>query len=428
MSKVIEYEQQIAGALLVNQSWHQNVDLQPGDFLDSTSAIIFEEISRCQAESVAADVFIIADRLQSRTGQNYEQICLKLAGKAVPTEESLKTYSDVVKKQSCIRKAQAIMHEALTRLSEGEDLAIDSAISNLMAIDKGQKKYEWTMVEAAQKAVLEIEAAYNGKEKGIGIKTGLAEFDEKMGGYHKSDLIIVAARPAMGKTTVVMNQMIGSGVRAGFFSSEQGHSQIAQRGIAISGSVPVHNMRNGQLTDDHWSGLMAGVHQLKQVNCLINDNPTITIQEIQRQARKWVQQDGIEIVFVDYAQRIKSANNHMNKLSLMNEVIPALKSLARELDIPVVALAQVKRAVEERSDKRPMMGDIAEASIMEAEADQVITLYRDEVYNQESDQKGVIEFLIEKNRHGPTGRVKAAWRGDCLQVRDLTHSNWSAQQ
>lgn len=429
MSKIIQYEQQIAGALLINQSWHQYVELQPADFLDETSAMIFEEIGRCHAENMATDVFIIADRLQNRTGQNYENLCLNLASKALPTEESLKTYAGAVKKQAGIRKAQAIMHDALNGLLEGNDSAIDLAISELMAIDKGQDKYEWTMHEAVKVAVEQIDYAYNNKDGGlIGLPTGLEDINQKMGGLHRSDLIIIGARPAMGKTAVMLNLMIGSGVRCGVFSSEQGHDQIAQRAIAITGGVPVHAMRTGQLNDDHWSALMAGTKLLVDTNCIINDNPVITIQDIQRQSRKWVRQDGVQMIFVDYAQRVRSVNNHRDLLTLMGEVIPSLKSLARELNIPVVVLAQVKREVESRSDKRPLMGDLSDASIMEKEADQIIMLYRDEVYNPDTELKGVIELLYEKNRHGPTGKICASWQGETLRIRNLSPDSFKPQQ
>lgn len=426
MSNVIQFERQIAGALLANPSWYQSAQITPADFMDEASAMVFEEVGRCLAENIAADLFIIIDRLNNRTGRDHTDSCLLMARDAAPSEETLKTRSEVVKKQSGIRKAQAIAHELLNQLSEGNDQAIDSTISELMAIDKGQDKYEWTMHEAVVKAVEQIDYAYNNKDGGlIGLPTGLEDINQKMGGLHKSDLIILAGRPATGKTAAALNMMIGSGVRCGVFSSEQGHDQIAQRAIAITGGVPVHAMRTGQLRDEHWSALMAGTKLLTDTNCIINDNPVITIQDIQRQSRKWVRQDGVRMIFVDYAQRIKSATRHRDITALMGEVIPSLKSLARELDIPVVVLAQVKREVESRSDKRPLMGDLSDASIMEKEADQIIMLYRDEVYNPDTDLKGVIELIYEKNRHGPTGKICASWHGETLRVRNLTQDHWS---
>ena len=390
--------------------------------------MIIEEIQRCASERVAYDIFIIANRLEERTGQSFIEICVNASANAAPSVDTLKTRLEVIKKKSNIRRAEYIMQNSIEMLRNGDDGAVDMAISNLMALDKGQQKYEWTMHEAAITAINQIEHAYKNQNNGlIGIPTGLKDINEQMGGFHKSDLIVIGARPAMGKTAIMLNMMIGSGVRCGVFSSEQGHDQIAQRAIAIKSGVPVHNMRTGRLEDEHWSAMTAGVASLINSNCIINDNPVVTIQDIQRQSRKWARQDGVKAIFIDYAQRIKSVSQYRDITQLMGEVVPSLKSLARELDIPVIVLAQVKRDVETRTNKRPLMGDLADASIFEKEADQIIMLYRDEVYNPDTEFKGIIELLYEKNRHGPTGGIRAAWIGSCLQVKDLAPDFYTKQ-
>lgn len=418
---ITEIEQQVIGGLIMSPSLARQIELENWHFSSEVYGKIYSEIQAMVTENLAYDVTTVADRLEKNTGLNYLPQCMDAARYATIKVDLAKHKADLIKKQALKRRAQMIVSEGQNLLANGEDTAVDFLISELMALDKGQDKYEWNMQEAAKAAVSKVEEAYKRHLDGgtVGTPTGLKDINEKMGGFHDSDLVIIGARPAMGKTAAAINMMIGSGVRAGFISSEQGHDQIGQRCLAIAGGVSMHNMRSGQMNDSDWSGMVGATERLLKTNSLINDNPSITIQELVRQARKWKHQDNIEILFVDYAQRIRSTRNHKNVTDVMGEVIPALKSLARELDIPVVSLAQVKREVESRNDKRPLMGDLSDASIIEKEADQIVMLYRDEVYNPETEQKGIIELLYEKNRHGPTGRIKAAWRGECLQVRDL---------
>lgn len=424
MSLEIELEQELIGGLIMSPSLAKQIEIEPWHLQTEICSMILQEIQALTAIGEPYDVIILANKLESKTGSNYLPICAQYASNGTTNVKVAKYKAEMIRKQARIRKAESILSEARQMIASKDENAVDFAISELMALDKGQDKYEWTMQEAASAAVKNVELAYERKNNGgtVGISTGLADINNKMGGFHNSDLIIIGGRPATGKTAVALNMMISSNVRAGVISSEQGHDQIGQRCLAIAGAVNTHNMRSGNMMDSDWSGMMAATERLLQANSLINDNPTITIQELARQARKWKHQDNIEILFVDYAQRIRSTRRHDNVTSIMGEVIPTLKDLARELEIPVVTLAQVRRDVDTRADKRPLKGDLADASIMEKEADQIIMLYRDEEYNPDSSEKGIIELNYEKNRHGPTGRIKAAWRGECLQVKDLTHN------
>jgi len=428
-SHILEIEQQLVGGLIMSPSLAKQIELESWHFSSEVYAKIFSEVQAAVTENLAYDVITIADRLEKNTGLNYLPQCAEAAAVATMKVDLAKHKASLIKKKALMRKAKSIISDGAFQIDQGNDGAVDYLISELMALDKGQDKYEWTMKEAANAAVANVELAYKRANEGgtVGIPTGLKDINEKMGGFHPSDLVIIGARPAVGKTAVSINMMIGSNVRAGFISSEQGHDQIGQRCLAVAGGVDMHNMRSGKMQDNDWSGMVAATERLLQTNSLINDNPSITIQELVRQARKWKHQDNIEILFVDYAQRIRSSRNHKNVTDVMGEVIPSLKSLARELNIPVVALAQVNREVDKRPDKRPLMGDLSDASIMEKEADQVIMLYRDEVYNPDSEKKGIIELNYEKNRHGPTGRISAAWLGNCLQVRDLAPDFYTQQ-
>jgi replicative DNA helicase len=242
-----------------------------------------------------------------------------------------------------------------------------------------------------------------------------------LGGLHGGDLVIVGARPAMGKTALMLN-MAASALMAGFpvgvFSGEQGVSQITQRLIAIQGRIPVMRMRNGSLIGEDWSKLSAAVASLKDRGMYIFDKPAPTLSDIVRRARSWHYNHGIKAIYLDYLQRVKITTK-APRHEAIGEIAAGLKELARELNIPVIALAQVNREVEKRVNKRPFMGDLKDSGTIEQEADQIFMLYRDEVYNEETKDKGLAEINIEKNRHGSTGRVDLAWRGEYLRFENL---------
>ena len=222
----------------------------------------------------------------------------------------------------------------------------------------------------------------------------------------------------MGKTAVMLNMALNSGSKVGIFSGEQGVSQVCQRMLATESSIGVMKMRSGKFEEDDYTRLNAGAIRIKEKpDMYFYDRPAPTINEIIRVARKWKFNHDIKAIYIDYVQRIKG-DMKLAKHERVGEIAKSLKELARELKIPVIALAQVNRAVEARPDRRPRMGDLKDSGDIEQEADVILTLYRDEVYNPETDNKGVIELIVEKNRHGGTGCIYAEWIGAFLQVKD----------
>lgn len=236
---------------------------------------------------------------------------------------------------------------------------------------------------------------------------------------HNRALYITESFIVTHNTALMLNLALGSDSRCGIISSEQGHDQLGLRCISIDGNVSSHNMRTGDLNDADWCKITASSSRLINKNIWINDKSSITIEEIQRKTREWVYKYDIEILFVDYIQRIKTTKQFPTKIAQVEEVTVGLKNLAKELGIPVVALAQVNRECEKRPNKRPHMGDVADASIIEKECDSMIILYRDEVYSDDSPDKGIAELDVVKNRHGPTGVIRAAWRADYLQFKNM---------
>jgi len=292
----------------------------------------------------------------------------------------------------------------------------DAAMRDLMVLTSTRTNYECSGFDAVNLAIERIEAIQAGGDPGI--KSGLSDLDSKLGGFHKTDLVVIAARASMGKTAFMLNLANNCGCSCGIISAEMSREQLGQRLVALNGSVSAHRMRQGNLHDDEWTRVAETPKIVEAKRITINDKPAISVDEIARQARQMVHGQGIGILFVDYIQRLTAEGR-----SLREEIIHTvrgLKTLARELYIPVVALAQVKREVDTRpGNKRPFMADIQESGAIEQEADQVLTLFRDEVYNPDTLDKRMMEIIVVKNRHGPTGTIKVAWQADYMRTSDL---------
>lgn len=409
----LEAEQAIIGAALISDGLLNDCDLNEGEFLNATHRAIWKVCRDIHGNKQSVDIVSVLSAMGSDNYKTYLMDCARNC----PSSANWQTYADHVRKYSRCAKASRLFRDGLVKAESGS-LDFDSLIKELMQIDKASEKYEYTIKEALGASIDHLEKVVKGEIKTI--PTGINRFDDLFGGLHNSDLVVIAGRPAMGKTAVSLNFAYNAGVPVGIISSEMKAEQLATRMISIVGRVHSHNLRNGKLTSDDWSKVTAATVALAGPNHIsINDQSVITISEIARQARKWKHSNGIQMLVVDYIQRIATEDKRMARHEHVGEVVRGLKSLAKELDIPVIALAQVRREVESRNDKRPHMGDIADSSEVEKEADVVVTLYRDEVYNDDSDQKGLIEYIVCKNRHGDTGAIRARWRPEYMLLENL---------
>ena len=414
--KALESEQALLGAAMLDDSWLTEAELSAADFLNEKNRIIWQSIERVFERREPVDLTTVHADMAAR---GYEWIAyLSEVLRNTPSSANWKGYQGALKRYGFKAQAVEILTDGLQGVHADES-AVDQVITGLMALNTPSRNYDKSAKEFLAEAAKNIEARYNGDIRAL--PTGIKSLDAMLGGLHDSDLVVVAARPAMGKTAVMLNMALSAGEAVGIISGEQGADQVGERLFSISGGVSVERMRRMDLDKLAWDSVFKTSQRLVSENRLfVNDHPAPEITMIQRQARKWKHTHNIKALFVDYIQRIKGGDAKTPKHERIGDIVRALKSLARELDIPVVALAQVARAVEARPDKRPHMGDISDSSEVEKEADQVITLYRDEVYNDCTMDKGIIEFLVCKNRHGATGFTRAAWRGEFLQVRDLT--------
>lgn len=347
--------------------------------------------------------------------------------RACITASTVPAYAAIVRENWRRREAAGIAQRLLSGARSGEDGAVDEAIGALLNLNATQTECEFTGKQALQMAMDTAEAAYNNGGKLPGITTGLRELDDILGGWHDSDLTIIGARPAMGKTALLVGLAEASseaGIPTGIISAEQPANQLGIRRLSLASNVGAAAVRAGKIEEEQWGRIAAGMSRAKDRPLWIYDRSAVTLDELVGVARKWKHSHGIGILFIDYAQRITVPG--VDRITEVSTIARGLKNLARNLQIPVVSLAQVKAAVDSRDDKRPNAGDLANSDELTREADQILMLYRDEVYARHGRevQRGIAEILIEKNRHGPTGFKQFAFMEQTMRFADLAREEF----
>jgi replicative DNA helicase len=318
-------------------------------------------------------------------------------------------------------EVSALLIEASDR---GDVMAMQEACDKIMSLGGETKNYDFSFSEmfdlTIQDALKQMEGGDQGK-----ISTGVADIDSQIGGFHNGDLIILAARPAMGKTALMINMALGAGEgkKVGIMSGEQPKVQIGYRAFAIESGLAIGDLRK-EMTEQSYMMLSDAASRLANKGGRIYEKPAPTIQDICAKAREWKYKYNIDAIYIDYLQRVKAINTSAPKHEQVAEIAMTLKELARTLDIPIIALAQVNRSVESRPDKRPGTGDIKDSGVVEQEADQILTLYRDDVYNEDTDDRGIAEIDVKKNRHGATGCIRVEWIARCLKFKGLAE-HWN---
>lgn len=338
------------------------------------------------------------------------------------TSRTVDSYVRIVRENWRRREAATIASRLLAAARSGDD-GVDEAIGSLLALNATVTDHEFTGKQAMLMAWDQAQTAYENGGKLPGITTGLAALDDILGGFHDSDLTLVGARPAMGKTALLVNfaEAAAKTVPVGLISAEQPVNQIGIRRLALASNVGAAAIRAGRIEDEQWSKLSAGVSARRDAPIWIYDRSALTLDELVAIARKWKHQHAIRALYIDYAQRITVPG--VERVTEVSTIARGLKNLARDLKIPVVCLAQVKAAVDARPDKRPNQGDLANSDELTREADQILMLYREAAYDHNTPNRGVAEILIEKNRHGPTGFKRVAFREETMQFADLAYEN-----
>lgn len=419
-----ELEAALVGMAIRDGSVVPLTGLSPADFETSLHAMAWEAAAALHADGVAADALTVAEAVQARHGLACGPEVGRLSRDA-PSPSSAAHYA--------VRLREAAARDRLValaaRMTDGGPVAdiVTDAMQELTALSSsGRKRSQW--LREVLPAVIDD---LDGKSCLPVVPSGFADIDKTLGGLHGGDLIVVAARPAMGKTAFGLNLLrhaCDAGRVVGMISGEQGREQIAQRVVALKGDVSLARMRARNLNDNDWSRISASMVAAKEYRLLIDDLPRPKLTDCVSIARGWKHAHGLELLVVDYLQLIQAAGDGFRLQ--VGEVAQGLKALARELLIPVVVLAQVKREVEARPmgdgmGRLPHMGDIAESSIIEQAADQILTLYRPAAYPESSRAEGEAWLNVAKNRHGKTGLIPLTWKGNSLRFENAMREGFA---
>lgn len=410
----------LLGALLLdNARLHDVASLVSADKFTSADYRALYTIIRDRVLSGdAADTVTVGEANPELFG-----LAVQLAANT-PGATAAKTYAKTVHENWRKRQAVGIGLRLVSEARGGDEAAVDGAIGALMALNATATECEYTGKQAMRLAWNEAQAAFDNKGRLPGITTGLRALDEILGGWHNSDLTIIGARPAMGKTALMgslAEAAADAGARPGIFSAEQPVVQLALRRLSAESGVGAAHIRAGKFEDEDWPLLQAGMARAVGREMWVYDRSAVTLDELVAIARKWKHTHNIGVLFIDYAQRVTVPG--VDRISEVSQVARGLKNLARDLQLPVIALAQVIKGVDTRENKRPTMGDLANSDELTREADQILMLYRDAVYNIDS-APGLAEILIEKNRHGPIGFRKVAFLEKTMRFADLARDEF----
>jgi replicative DNA helicase len=415
-----EAEVSVLGAVLLDpQAMDAAAELQEDAFLNEQHQPIFAAMLKLYREQKAIDLVTLATELKAAGG--YDRVggmsyLTKLA-KAVPTAANIGYYVQIVRDKHIQRQimtsGQMFHKAALMGETTSETLAqMQQTVQDLQAQAAPKQKFK-TAKDVARTMYERVEEMSNNPNRGgiTGIGSGFADLDRMTAGFQPSDLIILAARPSMGKTAFALNIAQNVAVRGeknvAIYSLEMSEVQLMQRMVCAEANLDASRVRTGDLnTDDDWTKMTIGIAALSEAPLFINDTPGISIHEIMQSARELKREHGLDMIIIDYLQLITSGRRTENRQQEVSEISRLLKQLARELEVPVIALSQLSRAVEQRQDKRPMMSDLRESGSIEQDADIVAFLYRDSYYNADTEKKEVAEIIISKQRNGPTGTVE----------------------
>lgn len=419
----IEAEQAVLGAMLISADAVAEAAeaLESDDFYRTTHQLIFRAMQGLFEQSQPVDVVTTTHALQAQGGA-LDRVggveYLASLATSMPSSLHIEQYVEIVKEKALLRRVIQAATAIATEGYSGERPASDvlaEAERRILELSQNRRVRDFTHISDVLGTTFErIEQLFENAGRLTGVATGYADLDRMTSGFQKSDLIIVAARPSVGKTAFALNIAQNVGVReslpVAIFSLEMSRDQLVQRMLCAETYIDGHKLRTGALDADDWPKLSMGVSTLGNAPIYIDDTPGITVHEMRSKLRRLKAQVGLGLIVIDYLQLISGRRNSgENRQQEISEISRMLKQMARELEVPVVALAQLSRSVEQRQDKRPMLSDIRESGSIEQDADIVAFLYRDDYYDPESEKKNVVEVLIAKQRNGPTGTVELAF-------------------
>ena len=426
----LEAEQSVLGSMLLDKEAISIVAeiLKEDDFYREVHNEIFQAIVNIYNAGEPVDLITLTDRLKSRKtieavgGITYLTELMNI----VPTVHNIEFYAKIVLEKSTLRKLIKSSNEIISKcFDSGQETAtiVDDAEKGIFNISLSRSTQGFIPIKKLLTSNFEkIEELYLNKGKITGIPTGFTDLDSKLSGLQKSDLILIASRPSMGKSSLMMNIVQNASVKEGhvaaIFSLEMSKEQLSQRLLCSEALIDAHRLRTGDITEDEWIKLARAMGSLSDKPIYIDDTPAISVTEMRAKCRRLKIEHGLGLVLVDYLQLMQSTGKYESRQQEISNISRSLKALAKELDVPVVALSQLSRAPEMRADHRPILSDLRESGAIEQDADVVMFLYRDEYYNPDTEKKNIGEVIISKQRNGPTGTVELVWLGQFTKFAD----------
>ena len=426
-------EQSVLGAMLISKDAIADVteSIRGVDFYRPAHETIFDVVIDLYGRNEPVDMVTVAAELQRRGelqkigGAPY----LHTLAANVPIASNAAFYAEIVKEKATLRR----LVEAGTKIvqigyaGEGEvDDIVDEAQAEVFRLTEKRASEDYAPLSDIMGGVLDEIEAISNREAGIyGIPTGFADLDELTNGFHAGQMIIVAARPAMGKSTLALDfcraASIHNNLTSVFFSLEMSRSEITMRLLSAEAKVPLNHIRNGNMTDDDWNKLARKMGEVSSAPMFIDDSPNMTMMEIRSKARRLKQKHDLKLIVLDYLQLMSSGKKVESRQLEVSEFSRQIKLLAKELGVPIIALSQLNRGSEQRADKRPMVSDLRESGSLEQDADMVILLHRDDVYEKESTRPGEADVIVAKHRNGPTRDIVVAFQGHYSRFVDMAH-------
>ncbi|HRG16503.1 MAG TPA: replicative DNA helicase [Pseudomonadota bacterium] len=422
----IEAEQAVLGGLMLSsEAWDKVADrITEGDFYRRDHALIFRAIGELSNKSMPADAVTLGEWFEAQGiaelvgGSRY---ILELAN-TTPSAANIAAYADIVREKSVLRQlidaGTEIAGDAFVPEGRSSHELLETAEQKVFRIAeagaRGRKGFV-SMGAAVKEAFQQLQHRYENRGAVTGLATGLRDFDDMTAGLQPSDLIILAARPSMGKTALALNMAEYAAIKGkkavAVFSMEMSASQLAFRLISSLGRINQQHLRTGELEDADWPRVTSAIQLLKDAKIFIDDTPALSPGELRARARRLKREHDLGLIVIDYLQLMAVPGTRENRATEISEISRSLKALAKELNVPVIALSQLNRSLEQRTDKRPVMADLRESGAIEQDADVIVFIYRDDYYNKESPDKGLAEIIIGKQRNGPTGSVKLTFLG-----------------
>ena len=421
MPHSVEAEQSVIGAMLMDQeAISVAMELLTGeDFYQRQYGMLFDAMTELYGEGKPVDLITLQNRLKEKDVppeiSSLEFIRDLIT--AVPTSANVRYYAQIVQEKALMRRLIKVNEDIAKTCYAGKekvDDIMENAEKQIFQVLQKKSTDDFVPIkDVVLKALDKIELASRNKGSVTGLATGFIDLDYKTSGFQPSDLILIAARPSMGKTAFVLNiaeyMAFRNDLTVAVFSLEMSKEQLVNRLFSLESRVDAQLLRNGNLSDTDWANLIEGAGIIGRSHLIIDDTPGISVAELRTKCRKYKLEHNLDIVMIDYLQLMQGSKKTESRQQEISDISRSLKEIARELQVPVVALSQLSRAVEQRPDHRPMLSDLRESGAIEQDADVVMFLYRDDYYNKDTDRKDVAEVIIAKQRNGPIGTVELAW-------------------